>query len=199
MSTSPEKSPREIIDAYSPIVRGHKGLLGLALKTIARPLEIARNVLGALTRYPIGFGYENAAGQILTDCPAAVADAFSHMEKKLQTSFNTAARNDASPIERETFLRVAEDVRADSDALSKHCTILRTEFDSVTERYNFVVMKEPLGKGAYKKLNLEESVAAIKRQIHGAAFDVAVGTEAKNPVTIHRKPLDLKNIEQPGS
>lgn len=195
MLDSPEKSPREIIDAYSPITRGKKGLLGFVLKAVAIPVEITRNVLGAVTHYPIGFGYENTAGQILSGCPAVVPDTFHNMEKKLQASFNAAARADASPIERETFLRVAEDVRADSEALSKHCMILRTEFDSVTERYNFILMKEPLGNGAYKTTTLEDGVAAVKQHLT-SPMAAEVTERVKNPVTIHRKPLELQNFPQ---
>ncbi len=195
MSGSPEKSLREIIDAYSPIVRGKKGLLGLALRALSKPFEIARNVLGAVARFPIGFGYENAAGQILTDCPAMVPETFRRMEKKLRNSFNVAARTGASPIKRESFLRLADGVRADGAALSKHCTILRTEFDSVTESYNFILSKEPLGNRNYKTVNLEQGVALIRDQMSAAAADAGaeVQTGVKNPVTIRRRPIELQS------
>jgi hypothetical protein len=193
MSGSPEKSLREIIDAYSPIVRGKKGPLGLLLKAVSRPLEVLRNIVGAVARFPIGFGHENRAGQILTDCPAMVPDTFKRMEKKLQRSFNTASRRDASPIERETFLQLAQSVRADGNALAKHCTILRTEFSSVTEPYNFIVEKSPLGNRAFRTVNLEQGVALVKEQMNSSISDLAADVSAKNPVTIRRKPIELQS------
>lgn len=198
MSNSPEKSPREIIDAYSPIVRGKKGLLGLALKAVARPLELTRNILGAVTRFPFHFGYENTAGQVLTDCSAVVPETFRRMEKKLQASFNTAARDNASPIERETFLRLADQVRADGEELSRYCTILRTEFADHTERYSFILGKKPLGNRQFDITTLEQGVAQVKEQMFGSAGQVAaeIAEGSKNPVTVRRKPLDLLTIPQ---
>ncbi|TAL30755.1 MAG: hypothetical protein EPN97_11765 [Alphaproteobacteria bacterium] len=194
MSNSNEKSLSEIIDAYSPITRGKKGLWGLALKAIAKPLEIGRNIISAVARFPFHFGYENAAGQILTDCNATIPLTFQRMEKKLQKSFNTAARREASPIERETFIALAMDVRADAELLSKHCTILRTEFDNVTDKYNFTLFKEPLDNGGFKTTTLEQGVAAVKEHLNGQAAEELTGG-AKNPVTVRRKPIE---IQKPG-
>lgn len=195
MSNSNEKSLSEIIDAYSPITRGKKGLWGLALKAVAKPIESARNIISAVARFPFHFGYENAAGQILADCPAMVPVTFERMEKKLQASFNTAARRDASPIERETFIALAMDVRADAELLSKHCTILRTEFDNVTDKYNFILLKEEQADGSFKTTSLEQGVAAVKEQLSGRAAEEATeGT--KNPVTVRRKPIELQKPGQ---
>jgi hypothetical protein len=195
MSNSNKKSLSEIIDAYSPITRGKKGLLGLALKAVAKPLETGRDIVSAIARFPFHFGYENKAGQILTDCNAMVPVTFERMEKKLQASFNNAARGSASPIERETFITLAMDIRADAEELSKHCTILRTEFDNVTDKYNFILFKEPLDNGGFRTTTLEQGVAAMKEQLSGqAAEEAAAG--AKNPVTVRRKPIELQKPGQ---
>lgn len=184
MTNSKEKSPREIIDAYSPITRGKKGLLGFALKAVARPLEASRNMLGALAHFPIGFGYENSAGQILTGCEAVIPDTFARMEKKLQASFNIASQREASPIERENFLHLAEEVRGDAEVLSHYCTILRTEFDSVTERYNFI-----LSKNENATVTLEQGVAAVRRELIGPTVELP---EVVTPVAARRSAIQLQ-------
>ena len=197
MSDSNQKPLHEIIDTYSPITRGKKGLWGLALKAVAKPLETARNIASAVARFPFHFGYENKAGQILTDCPAMVPVTFERMEEKLQASFNAAARRDASPIERETFLAMATDIRGDAEELSKHCTILRTEFDNVTDKYNFILLKEEQADGSFKTTTLEQGIAAVKEQLTGRAVEEA--TEgSKNPVTVRRKPIELRKDQQQG-
>lgn len=195
MSNSIEKSLSEVIDTYSPITRGKKGLLGLALKAVARPLETGRNILGALARFPFHFGYENQAGQILTDCAPMIPVTFERMEKKLQASFNTAARRDASPIERENFIALATDIRADAEALSRHCTILRTEFSSAPEKYTFILLKERLEDGGFRTTTLEQGVAALQAQLLGQAAEEAT-TGARNPVTVRRKPIELQKPGQ---
>jgi hypothetical protein len=161
---------------------------------VAKPLETARNIISAVARFPFHFGYENKAGQILTDCEAMVPVTFERMEQKLQASFNAAARRDASPIERERFITLAMDVRGDAEELSKHCTILRTEFDNVTEKYNFILFKERLEDGGFKTTTLEQGVAAVKEQLSGQAAE-EITTSAKNPVTVRRKPIE---IQKPG-
>src|SRR5580700_5997878 len=144
MSASQEKSLRDLVDGYSPIVRGKKGLFGRLLHALAAPVEFARNVLHVLNTYPYHFGHENTAGQVVTDCPFIVPVTYGRMESRLQAGFNAAARPGASPIDRENFLHLAEHVTRDAAELAKHCTILRTEFACVTEPYNFIVKKEAL-------------------------------------------------------
>jgi hypothetical protein len=196
MSNSSRKSLSEIIDAYSPITRGRKGLWGLALKAVAKPLDTGRNIISAVARFPFHFGYENKAGQILTDCPVIVPVTFERMEKKLQKSFNTAARRDASPVDRETFIALAMDIRADAEELSKHCTILRTEFDNVTDKYSFILFKEPLDNGGFKTTTLEQGVATVKEQLSGKAAEEPA--DSKNPVTVRRNPVVQRKQQLPG-
>jgi hypothetical protein len=198
MAEQQDKSLREIIDSYSPIVRGRKGILGGALKVFAAPLEAVRSVKHALKAYPFHFGHENTAGQIVTDCPAIIPTTFVRMEHKLQASFNTAARPEATPIERESFLGLANTVRAEAEVLGRHCTILRTEFDNVTEPYRFILRREKLDNGDTKLTSLEDGVAMLRQELYS---EVPTKPEAHKPVTIRRKPILLPKPDegaQPG-
>jgi hypothetical protein len=196
---SDNKSVREIIDRYSPIVRGCKGLLGFALKLVARPVEAVQNAAGAAARYPLYFGYRNTAGQSVADCAAIIPKTFGRMEKKLQASFNAAAAPASGTEARENFLRLADEVRRDGETLSTHCTIFRQDLDLVTEKYRFILATEPLGNREVRMTTLEEGVAAVKQQLADAQAAAAeqVARAVEQTVAVRRKPLEIRK-PQPG-
>jgi hypothetical protein len=54
----------------------------------------------------------------------------------------------------------------------------------VTEKYKFVLIKEPLGNREHKLTTLEEGVAEVKQQLEAA--------QSPNPVTVRRRPIEGK-------
>lgn len=166
------KTLRDIIDKYSPIVKGSTSRLR---KALARPVEWAQSALDTADNWAFPHGRNNAAGQNITaETPTAVAATFARMETKLRSFFNKAAAKDATPESREAFLSVAAEVKEDAKVLAPHASILRSEFDMVSEPYVFVVLEG--AKGA-SFTTLDQGIAQVK-----------AGQERKNPVTIRRKP-----------
>jgi len=180
--TEPQQTLRDIIDKYSPIVRGRKGALGATLKAAAFPVEQGRNALGAIARFPIYIGYENTAGQSVEGCKAVVADTFRRMEKKLQKSFNAAAAREATTAARESSLGLAAEVRADAKALARHCTVVKGAWSTVPENYTFIVKTEKQGD-AVIKTTLDDGVRMIRRAL---GLDQPAPAR-ENPVKIRMK------------
>jgi hypothetical protein len=158
MTEPQQKTDRDIINKYSPLIRNKKGALGAALKTAAFPLEQGRNALGALLRLPLGTGYANTAGQSVEGCKAVIADTFARMEKKLQAGFKAASRRDADKPAQESFLQLAEDVSADGKILSQYCTVVSGAWSAAPEDYRFIV--DPAAMTA-----LDEGVHRVKQAL----------------------------------
>lgn len=168
------KTLRDIIDKYSPIVKGSKSL---ARKLLARPVEWAQSAIDAAQNWPFPHGRTNAAGQNITaETPTAVAATFARMETKLRSFFNEAAGKDATPENREAFLAIAAEVKEDAKVLAPHASILRSAFDTVSEPYVFVVLE---GEKGAPFTTLDQGIAQVKQQ-----------QERKNPVTIRRKAVN---------
>ncbi|MBI1216235.1 MAG: hypothetical protein GC185_10520 [Alphaproteobacteria bacterium] len=190
MTEPKQQTLREIINKYSPIVRDKKGALGAALKTAAFPVEQTRNALGALIRFPISVGYTNTAGQSVEGCKAVVADTFRRMEKKLQASFNAAAAKEAGQQVKEAFLKLAEEVRADSRVLAKHCTVVSETWSTSPETYKFIVKVEKLGD-ELRKTTLDQGVYAVKK-----ALGLIKEPANENPVKVRMKTAEEQKAEQ---
>lgn len=167
--TEPQQNVTDIINKYSPITRGRTGLLGLAFKAVAKPLEIATDAFYAVEQWAFPSGWANSAGQLLTSTTATVASTFSRMESKLRASFS-AAKN-AGAEKRAQFLSLAGEVKKDAAVLAPHVNVLRSAFDIVNEPYKFIVAENT---------TLEQAEAAFAPAV--------VEQERKNPVTIRRNP-----------
>lgn len=164
---------RNILDKYSPFVRGIGGAKGKALSLLVRPLEKATELVQTVLRWPHR-GAENQAGQHITDCSAAVISTFARMEKKLSASFKAAADRHAALQARRQFLGLATEIKTEAAVLEKHCTILRRKFDFVTERHAFVLDQDHRGP-----VLLEDGVKAVEASLE----------PRPNPVTVRRHPL----------
>jgi hypothetical protein len=175
MTEPKQQTIQNIIDKYSPITRGRTGLLGLAFKAVAKPVEIAANTLGAASQWVYPSGYTNSAGQVLVNASATVAATYRRMEEKLQQSFNRAGAKTATPDMRDAFLVLADEVKNDAAVLAPAGEVLRSAFDLVTEPYKFMVSKET---------TLAQGIA-----------QVTAAQERKNPVTIRRHPLPVPQPE----
>lgn len=166
--TEPQRTPRDIINKYSPIVKGRTGLSSLAFRTAARTIEIAQNATHAVSEWAYPKGIENTAGQLLVGTAPVIAATFARMESKLAASFNTASAKDADVQARGNFLQLAEEVKADAKIIAPLASVLRAEFDIVTEPYTFMVAQG---------VTLEQGIA-----------QVTAANERVNPVTIRRHP-----------
>lgn len=166
--TEPQRTPRDIINKYSPIVKGRTGLSSLAFRAAARTIEIAQNATHAVSEWAYPKGIENTAGQLLVSTAPVIAATFARMESKLGASFNTAAAKDADAEARSNFLNLADEVKADAKIIAPLASVLRAEFDIVTEPYAFMVAKG---------VTLEQGIA-----------QVTAANDRINPVTIRRHP-----------
>ncbi|MBL8714069.1 MAG: hypothetical protein JNM12_14335 [Alphaproteobacteria bacterium] len=166
--TEPQRTPRDIINKYSPIVKGRTGLSSLVFKAAARTAEIAQNAAHAVSEWAYPKGIENSAGQLLTNTAPVIAETFARMESKLAASFNTASAKNADAQARDNFLQLADEVKADAKIIAPLASVLRAEFDIVTEPYTFIVAQG---------VTLEQGIA-----------QVTAANARTNPVTIRRHP-----------
>lgn len=166
--TEPQRTPRDIINKYSPIVKGRSGLSSLAFRVAARTIEIAQTTAHAVSEWAYPKGIENAAGQLLTNTAPVIAETFARMESKLAASFNTASAKNADAQARDNFLQLADEVKADAKIIAPLASVLRAEFDIVTEPYTFIVAQG---------VTLEQGIA-----------QVTAANARTNPVTIRRHP-----------
>jgi len=180
--TEPQQTIRDIINKYSPIVKGRKGLLGLAFKAVARPVEWAENALDRVEQWIAPHGFRNTAGQTLIDTSPAVADTLASMEGKLQQSFSAASAKTATPEAREQFLSLAQEVQKDAAALAPEAHVINNELNLAPEQYKFILLK---GEEGAASTTLEQGIAAV-----------TAAQERKNPVTIRRNP---NPYPQPGT
>ena len=178
MTEPQQASLRDITDKYSPIVKGRTGLAGLAFKAAARTVELAGGALNAATQWAYPRGFENAAGQMLSSgTPAAIIATYQRMESKLRASFAATAAKFATPGDRQNFLALAAEVKQDAEILAPHTSVLRSEFDIVTEPYKFILVKATQNAPA---VTLEQGIEAVTEALN-----------RKNPVTIRRKPVEM--------
>jgi hypothetical protein len=169
--TEPQHTPRDIINKYSPIVKGRTGLSSLVFKAAARTAEVAQSTAHAVSEWAYPKGIENAAGQLLVSTAPVIAATFARMESKLAACFNTAAAKDADAQARGNFLQLADEVKADAKIIAPLASVLRAEFDIVTGPYTFMVAQD---------VTLEQGIA-----------QVTAANERVNPVTIRRHPAPL--------
>lgn len=167
--TEPQRTPRDIINKYSPIVKGRTGLSSLAFRAAARTIEIAQNATHAVSEWAYPKGIENTAGQLLVSTAPVIAETFARMESKLAASFNTASAKNADATARDNFLQLAGEVKADAKIIAPLASVLHQEFGMVTEPYTFMVAKD---------VTLEQGIA-----------QVTSASERVNPVTIRRHPV----------
>lgn len=172
--TEPQQTVRDIINKYSPIVNGRKGILGLAFKAVARPLEWAERALNSVEQWIAPNGFTNTAGQLLIDTSPAVVDTLAHMESRLQQSFNTASAKAATPETREQFLSLAQEVQKDALVLAPEAHVVNNELNLAPEQYKFILLK---GEDGAASTTLEQGVATMTPV-----------PEHKNPVTVRRNP-----------
>lgn len=166
--TEPQHTARDIINKYSPIVKGRTGLSSLAFRAAARTIEIAQGTAHAVSEWAYPKGIENAAGQLLVSTAPVIAATFARMESKLKASFNTASAKNADAQARDNFLQVADEVKADAKIIAPQASVLNQEFGIVTEPYTFMVAAS---------VTLEQGIA-----------QVTAANERTNPVTIRRHP-----------
>lgn len=167
--TEPQHTPRDIINKYSPIVKGRSGLSSLAFRAAARTIEFAQSTAYAVSEWAYPKGIENTAGQLLVSTSPVIAATFARMESKLAASFNTASAKNADAAARDNFLQFADEVKADAKIIAPFASVLRAEFDIVTEPYTFMVAKD---------VTLEQGIA-----------QVTAAKARTNPVTIRRHPV----------
>ncbi|TAL30754.1 MAG: hypothetical protein EPN97_11760 [Alphaproteobacteria bacterium] len=140
---TPEDSTslRDVIDRYSPIVGGRTGLVGDFLKVVAKAVDILPNVNDAPAPVPsVLFTSRNLAGQTITTNDLELAATFKRMEQTLQKSFKKASGTDATADDRESFVKLAEQVQKDAAILAAKCFITKPQGDA---RYQFVLEPEP--------------------------------------------------------
>jgi len=178
------KSLREIVGKYSPIIQGRTGWKGAALHAVTAPFAAVNTLFQKLIRLPFPQGYENEAGQSLTDCGPEVPTTFRRMEKKLKTAFMAAALPASTLHVRKQFLDAAVEIRRDAHDLSQHCTIRRSELDFVTEPYKFVLAKTP-----EQMTLLADGVAAIKATLE----------PEKKKDSVFDFPLEVRRAPRPSS
>lgn len=164
--TEPQRTPRDIINKYSPIVKGRTGLSSLLFKAAARTAEVAQRAAHGVSEWAYPKGIENTAGQLLIGTAPAIAATFARMESKLSASFNSASAKNADAEAWGNFLQLADDVKADAKIIAPLASVLRAEFDIVTEPYKFMVAPG---------VTLDQGIAQVT-----AAY------ERVNPVTIRR-------------
>ncbi|HYD19412.1 MAG TPA: hypothetical protein VEF76_13130 [Patescibacteria group bacterium] len=174
--TEPQHSVRDIINKYSPIVNGRSGPSSLFFKAAARSLEALQSTAQAASDWVYPSGIQNTAGQLLVNTPPIIAATFARMERRLQDSFRAAASKYARPLERENFHAVAEEVKADASVIAPQATVLRQEFDMVTEPYKFMVTQT---------LTLEQGIASL------APVPAAEVVVAKMPPLLQREPVTI--------
>lgn len=179
-----QNTVRDIINKYSPLVKGREGLLGKSLKVIGRPLEWAFNAGNAAIRFPFYFGYENTAGQYVGNCPAIIPATLSRMEKKLQTSFQKAATKEAAQSDRLSFLSLAEEIEADTAVLSTHFNVTNGIFGTVPNKYTFIVAQTGSGE-TFQRTTLHDGIVKIEtaaglRQPVPTAYPVIEETTQRN-------------------
>lgn len=181
-----QNNVRDIINKYSPLVKGREGLLGISLKIIGRPLEWAYNAGNAVMRFPFYFGYENTAGQYVGDCPAIIPATLSRMEKKLQASFQKAAAKEAAQPERLDFLSLAQEVEADTAILSKHFNVSHGIFGTAPDSYTFIVQQTGNGE-ALQQTTLQEGIVKI---------ETAAGLRRPEPPAFPVLEEPLRNVQK---
>lgn len=167
--TEPQRTPRDIINKYSRIVKGRTGLSSLAFRAAALTIEIAQATAHAVSEWAYPQGIENTAGQLLVSTVPVIAETFARMESKLAGSFNAASAKNADVTARDNFLSLADEVKADAKIIAPLASVLRAEFDIVNEPYTFIVAKG---------VTLEQGIA-----------QVTAASERINPVTIRRHPV----------
>lgn len=166
--TEPQHTARDIINKYSPIVKGRTGLSSLAFRAAARTIEIAQATAHAVSEWAYPKGIENTAGQLLVSTVPVIAATFARMESKLAASFNAASAKNAEVTVRDNFLQLADEVKADAKIIAPQASVLHQEFGIVNEPYTFMVAKD---------VTLEQGIA-----------QVIAASERINPVTIRRHP-----------
>ncbi len=167
--TEPQRTPRDIINKYSPIVKGRSGLSSVLFKAAARSIELAQDTAHAVTEWAYPRGIENTAGQLLVSTAPVIVATLKRMETKLAASFNTASAKNSGAEARGNFLSLADEVKADAKIIAPQASVLRQEYDMVTEPYTFMVAQG---------VTLEQGIAQITAL-----------SERINPVTIRRHPV----------
>jgi hypothetical protein len=138
---TPEDSTslRDVINRYSPIVGGRTGLVGDFLKVVAKAAEILPDPTPAPVPEVL-YTSRNLAGQSITTNDLELAATFKRMEQTLQKSFKKASGAEATPDDRESFVKLAEQVQKDAAILAAKCFITKPQGEA---KYQFVLEPEP--------------------------------------------------------
>lgn len=131
-------SLRDVMDRYSPIVGGRTGLVGAFLKGVAKILPTPETTQAPVPE--VLFTSRNLAGQTITTNDLELAATFRRMEQTLQKSFKTASSADATADDRESFVKLAEQVQKDAAILAAKCFITKPHGEA---KYQFTLEPEP--------------------------------------------------------
>ncbi|MEZ0225191.1 MAG: hypothetical protein ACAH83_11600 [Alphaproteobacteria bacterium] len=130
-----------MMERYSPIVGGRTGLIGEFLKVVSKAVDILPNADAPPAPVPeVLFTSRNLAGQTITTNDLLLATTFKRMEQTLQNSFKQATGADATPDDRESFVKLAAQVQKDAAILAAKCFITKPEGEA---KYQFVLEPQP--------------------------------------------------------
>ena len=165
MSTlAQETTARQVIDKYSPIVRGSTGLKGFVLKLLARPIDGAAGILSRISGYPFAFGVENAAGQTVQVESPIIGATLQRIERKLQDSFNTAAADGAPNRDKIHFLKDAHAAKNDVETLRPRFRAIAGPYAMAEEPYS-IALREVGIDGKNHALTLDEATHRIFQEM----------------------------------